>query len=71
MIIHGARPRTEPEVILARLAELAEAFQKVTVVLHKFDGTQEDAQFGMEGFRVSREYLNSAWLWAKETLEQN
>lgn len=71
MKIHGGRPRSEPAVIKARLAELAEAFDTVNNALHKFDGTQPGAEFGMEGFRTARQHLNTAWLWARETLEQN
>lgn len=71
MLIHGAKPRTEPEIIKARLAELAEAFDVVANLLHKFDGTQEGASYGTPGFIGASQHLNTAWLWAKETLEQN
>ena len=58
-------------MIQARLAELADAFALVNHVLHKFDGSQDDATFGMPDMRTAHQYLNSAWLWAKEAVEKN
>jgi hypothetical protein len=71
MIIHGAKPRSEPEIIKARLAELAEAFAMVSAVLHKCDGTQADSPFGLAEFRTAHQHLSTAWLWAKEAVETN
>ena len=71
MMIHGARPRSDPEAIKARLAELSEAFRALLEVLHKCDGTQPGNPFGMRGMAVAKTYLDTAWLWAKDTVEEN
>ena len=71
MIIHGAKFRSNPDVIATRKAELATAFGMVNEVLHKCDGTQPDSPFGLPEFRVAHEYLETAFLWAKEAVEKN
>ena len=71
MLIHGARPKTEPEVVKARLADLAEEFARFTDLLHKFDGTMPGAEFGGSEMRTAHGFLNTAWLWAKEAIEKN
>lgn len=71
MIIHGAKPRTNPDVIATRLAEVAEAFDVVNVALHKCDGTQPDSPMGLPELRVAHQFLETAWLWAKEAIEKN
>ena len=71
MLIHGAKPRSEPEVIKARLAELAGAFAEFSDKLHKFDGTQPGAEFGGSEMKTAHHFISTAWLWAKEAIEKN
>jgi len=71
MKIHGAKPVSEPEVIRARLIQLAEAFQLTVDEMHKFDGTQPGAEFGGNEMRAAHHFINTAWLWAKEAIEKN
>ena len=42
MIIHGAKPSSDLDVIATRLGELALAFSALDEVLHKFDGTHAE-----------------------------
>jgi hypothetical protein len=69
MKIHGAKPRSDPETILRRLAELNAAFEEAYTALHKFDGTQLDSPFGNPEMRVAGEYLETALLWARHAVE--
>ena len=71
MKIHGALPKTEHEVVRARLAELAEAFARFSDTLHKFDGTQSGAPFGSRDMAVAYTHLQTAWLWAREAVEKS
>lgn len=71
MKIHGAKPRSEPDVVKARLVELDEAFQIAFETLHKFDGTQADAPFGVQDMAIAGRYLQTAYLWAKRAVEEN
>jgi hypothetical protein len=69
--IHGAKPRSDPGTIKARLVELDEAFQIAFETLHKFDGTQADAPFGVRDMAIAGNYLQTAYLWAKRSVEEN
>jgi hypothetical protein len=71
MIIHGARPKSEPEVIKTRLADLAEAFRLLTEAMHRMDGTQPGNPMGGREMAVAKTHIDTAWLWAKEAVETN
>jgi hypothetical protein len=71
MLIHGARPRSEPEVIKTRLSDLSEGFQFLTEIMHGLDGTQPGNPMGGREMQVAKQYLDTAWLWAKEAVEQS
>jgi len=71
MIIHGAKPRSDPEVIKARISKLLAAFREVTRVMHECDGTQEDSEFGTPEMRVAHTYLHTTWLRVKDAVEEN
>jgi hypothetical protein len=71
MLIHGAKPRSEPEIIQIRLADLAEAFRVLTESLHKCDGTMPGNPMMTREMAIAKSHLDTAWLWAKEAVESN
>jgi len=71
MRILGAKPRSDPETIKRRLEGLREAFQIVADEMHRCDGTQPDSQMGGKDMAVAKTHLETAWLWAKEAVEQS
>ena len=71
MNIHGAKPRTPPEVIATRLAELAAAFKATEDAMHRFDGTASGENFGVPEMREAHRFLETAWLWARSAIERN
>jgi hypothetical protein len=71
MIIHGAAPKTDPEIIKTRVAAIAEAFLAARVAMHAADGTQPGNPMGGREMRIAADHLDTAWLWAKHAVESN
>jgi hypothetical protein len=71
VIVHGARPRTDPEIIQRRIAELALAFKETEDAMHRFDGTGSGDPFGVPEMREAHRFLETAWLWARSAIERN
>jgi len=71
MLIHGAKPRSDPETIKKRLGQLAEAFGLLQEVLHNLDGTSPGNPFGGREMAIAATHLDTSYLWAKEAVDQS